>query len=78
MSRNWWIWTLLGLMAVSLAIGAALNFTSAYIALPVLLAVLLAGVLLRALAPTTSSYDPPDHAKATGHRLPRPTSGEEG
>jgi hypothetical protein len=76
MSRNWWIWTLLGLMAVSLALGAALNFTSAFIALPILLVVLVGGVLVRALAPTTS-YDPPDHAKATGHRLPRPTSGEE-
>jgi hypothetical protein len=77
MARNWWIWALLTLMAVSLALGATLNFTSAFLALPVLLVVLLAGFMLRAAAPATETYDPPDHAKATGHRLPRTQSGEE-
>jgi len=74
MTRNWWIWTLVGLMAIALILGALLNFTSAFWAIPILFVVLIAGVLLGTVGAARDSYEPPEDAKATGHRLPRSPS----
>lgn len=67
--RSWWVLTLAGLMVVVLALGAALNFTSAFLAIPILALILVAGIALRIFGAASSDYSSPD--EPTG----RPTGG---
>ena len=67
--RSWWVLTLAGLMLVVLALGAALNFTSVFLAIPVLVLIFVTGVVLRIFGAASSEYSAAD--EPTG----RPTGG---
>jgi hypothetical protein len=66
--RTYWIFGALAVLAIALVLGAAVNFTSAVFAIPILIVIAIGGLAIAFFA-NARRYRPPDDARPGAHRF---------